>query len=44
MFKSIYATIIENIQKPLGKGSGWIIDLVIDHIIGFSKHNPLAVI
>ena len=29
VFKSIYTTIIENIQKYLGKGSGWIIDSVI---------------
>ena len=32
-FKSIYTTIIENIRKSLGKGSGWIIDSVIDHIL-----------
>ena len=32
-FQSIYTTIITNIQKSLGKGSGWITDLVIDHII-----------
>ena len=38
VFKSIYTTIIENIQKYLGKGSVWIIDSVI--II--SKYNPLA--
>ena len=30
------------IQKSLGKRSGCIIDLVIDHIISISKHNPLA--
>ena len=42
-FKSIYTTtIIENTQKPLGKGSGWIIDLVIDHTISISKYNLLA--
>ena len=29
VFKSIYTTIISNIQKCLGKSSGWIIDLVI---------------
>ena len=26
LFESIYATIISNTQKSLGKGSGWIID------------------
>ena len=40
--KSIYTTIIRNVRKPLGKGSGWIIDSVIDHIINISKYNPLA--
>ena len=29
-------------QKSLGKGSGWIIDLVIGHTISISKYNPLA--
>ena len=38
----IYATIIPNIQKYLGKSSGWIIDLVNDHNISISEHNPLA--
>ena len=42
MFKSIYTTIISNIQKYLGKCSGWIIDSVIDHTISISKNNPLA--
>ena len=42
VFKSIYTAIITNIQKSLGKGSGWIIDSVIDHTISISKHNPLA--
>ena len=42
MFKLIYTTIIANIQKSLGKGSGWIIDSVIDHTISISKYNPLA--
>ena len=41
-FKSIYTTIIANIQKCLGKGSGWIINSVIDHTISISKYNPLA--
>ena len=42
MFKSIYTTIITNIQKSLGKDSGWIIDSVIDHTISILKYNPLA--
>ena len=42
VFQSIYVTIITNIQKSLGKDSGWIIDLVIDHTIRFSKFNPLS--
>ena len=42
MFQSIYTTIITNIQKFLGKGSGWIIDSVIDHTISISEYNPLA--
>ena len=33
MFKSIYTTIITSIQNSLGKGSGWIIDPVIDHTL-----------
>ena len=31
--QSFYTTIIKNIQKPLRKGSGWVIDSVIDHTI-----------
>ena len=42
VFKSIYTTIISNIQKYLRRGSGWIIDSVIDHNISISKYNPLA--
>ena len=41
VFKSIYTTILTNIQKSLGKGSGWIIDSVIDHTISISKYNAL---
>ena len=33
---------MENIQKSLGKDSGWIIDSVIYHAISISKYNPLA--
>ena len=38
----MYTTIISNIQKSLGKGSGWIIDSITDHNISISKYNPLA--
>ena len=31
VFKSIYTNIIANIEKSLGKGSGWIIDSVNNH-------------
>ena len=42
MFQSIYTTVITNIQKSLGKDSGWIIDSVTDHTISISKYNSLA--
>ena len=42
VFKSIYTTIISNIQRFLGKGSGCFIDSVIDHNINISKYNLLA--
>ena len=42
MFQSIYTTVISNIEKSLGKGSGWIIDSVIDHNISIPKYNPLT--
>ena len=42
VFEATYSTFISNIQESLGKGSGWIIDSVIDHNINISKHNPLA--
>ena len=42
MLQSIYTTIISNIQKPLGKGSDWITDSIIDHTINISKYKPLA--
>ena len=43
VFQSIYTTcFISNIKKSLGKGSGWIIDSVIDHTISISQWNPLA--
>ena len=34
--------IISKIHKSLGKGSGWIIDSVINHTISISKYNLLA--
>ena len=34
--------IISNMQKSSGKGSGCIIDSVIDHTISISKYNCLA--
>ena len=42
MFKSMYATVTSNIQNILGKGSGWIIDSVIEHNINISMYDPLA--
>ena len=42
VFELIFSTTIQNIQKYLEKGSGWIIDLAIDHNINISKHNLLA--
>ena len=33
VFQTIYIAIITSIQKSLGKGSGSIIDSVIDHIL-----------
>ena len=42
MFQSIYTTVISKIEKSLGKGSGWIIDSVIDHNISIPNYNPLT--
>ena len=39
---SIYSSIISNIQKSLGQGSGWIIDSFIDHNINILKFSPLG--
>ena len=36
VFESIHSRIISNIQKSLRKGSGWIIDPVIEHTISIS--------
>ena len=41
MINNEYSTIISNIQKYLGKGSGCIINSVIDHI-NISKYNLLT--
>ena len=40
--ESIYIAIISNLQRSLGKGSGWIIDSVVIHTINISKYKPLA--
>ena len=37
MFESVYIKFIWHIQKSLGKGSGWVIDSVIDNIINIWK-------
>ena len=42
VFKSIYITIISNIQKSLGKGSGWITNPVIIQNINVSKYNKIS--
>ena len=42
VFQSIYTAFITNIQKALGKDSGWIIDSVTEHNISISRYNPLA--
>ena len=42
LFKSIYTTIITNIENFFGKDSGWPIYSVIDWAISISKYNPLA--
>ena len=42
MFKSVYTTIISNIQKSLRKKSGWIINSVVNHNISISKYNSSA--
>ena len=42
VFESVYNTIMSNIKKSPGKGSGLITDSVIDHNISISKYNPLA--
>ena len=42
VFEPIYHSIISEIQKILGKDSGWIILSVIDYNINISKYNSLA--
>ena len=42
MFQSIYTGIIVNTHKYLGRGSGWIINSIIDHTISISKYDLLS--
>ena len=42
IFESVYTVIMSKIQKYLGKGSGWITDSVINHIINISEYYPLS--
>ena len=42
VFESVYSAIISNTQKSLRKGSGWIIDSIINHTIRISNYNPVA--
>ena len=42
LLKSIYITVISNLQKSLGQGSGWIINSVTDHSTNISKYSSLA--
>ena len=42
VFESIYSVIISNIHKSLGRGSGWIIDSVVDYTTNISKCKPLT--
>ena len=42
MFLSIYATVITNKQKSLGKGSDGINDSLNDPIFSISRYNPFA--
>ena len=41
-FESVFSTNILNIQKAIGKGSGWIIDSGTDHNINISNYTSLA--
>ena len=43
VLQSIFTTIITNMQKSLGKGSGWIIDSVIDHAITDINHSVIEI-
>ena len=42
VFESIYKATVSNIEKSLGRGSGWSINSVTDHDINFTKYNSLA--
>ena len=41
VFGLICSAIISNIQKLLGKISGWVVDSVVDHTINISKYKRL---
>ena len=42
VFISVYTAILSHMQKCLGKGSGWIMDSVINHNINIPNYNSLA--
>ena len=42
VFKSIYTKITSSMQNSVGKGSGWVIDSLVENNINTSKYNPLA--
>ena len=42
VFQSIYATVMSNLQKYLGKVSGWIINSAFHHNIDKSKYYPVT--
>ena len=42
VFESVYTKIISIIRISLGKGSGWIIDSVVNHKINILKYRPLS--
>ena len=42
IFESIYKATVSNIEKSLGKGSGWSINSVTEHNPNFTKYNSLA--
>ena len=42
VFELFCSTIISNIQKSFGKGSGWVIDSVVDHTIDILNYEYLS--